>query len=68
MRSGRKRGTVDIPQSRADREWLLSRYDSGAMSVAVYSTIKKIECEISWAEHWQRLGDVAGAIVKKLEP
>jgi hypothetical protein len=32
---------------------LRSRYDGGAVSVAVYTTIKRIETDISWAEHWR---------------
>jgi hypothetical protein len=55
---------VDIPQARADLEWLKGRYDGGAVSAAVYTTIKRIESDIAWAEHWQSLADVANRIIK----
>ena len=68
MRSGRNReNLVDIPQARADLEWLKGRYDGGAVSAAIFVTIKKIETDIAWSEHWQSLGEVAGTIVKKLD-
>jgi hypothetical protein len=68
MRSGRKRERiVDIPQARADLEWLRSRYDGGAVSAAVYTTIKRLETDISWAEHWQSFGDVVNEIIGKLK-
>jgi hypothetical protein len=32
-------------------EYLRARYDSGAMSPAVYQVIKRLEREIAWCEH-----------------
>ena len=40
-----------IHQARVELEWLRARYDSGAISGAVFETIKQIESDISWSEH-----------------
>jgi hypothetical protein len=45
---------VDIPQARAELEWLRSRYDGGAISTAVFTVLKRLECDIAWAEHERR--------------
>ena len=52
---------VDIPQARADLEWLRSRYDGGAVCAAVYTTIKRLETDISWAEPWELLGEATNS-------
>jgi hypothetical protein len=36
---------------RAELELLRARYDSGAVSPAIYETIKRIERDIAWSEH-----------------
>jgi hypothetical protein len=41
---------------------------AASMSAAIFVTIKRLETDIAWAEHWQSLSNVVGAIVKKLEP
>jgi hypothetical protein len=38
---------------RAERMTLLARYDSGAMSLAVYGVLKSVETDIAWREHRQ---------------
>jgi hypothetical protein len=40
-----------IDRTREELEWLRSRYDSGAVSDAVYITIKRLEVDLSWAQH-----------------
>jgi hypothetical protein len=40
---------------RAEREYLLARYDSGAMQFAIFIIIKAIETDISWIEHRERM-------------
>jgi hypothetical protein len=42
---------ADTQQLRAELKWLRARYDGGAVSNAAYTVIKKIETDISWAEH-----------------
>jgi hypothetical protein len=32
-------------------EYLRARYDSGALSPAVYQAIKKLETDVAWCEH-----------------
>jgi hypothetical protein len=68
MTHPRKR-EVDILQARADLEWLRARYDGGAVSAAVFVTIKRTETAIAWAEHddWKSLADAVTGIIKKLE-
>jgi hypothetical protein len=36
---------------RAELAILISRYDSGAVSPAVYAVIRAIESDIAWLEH-----------------
>jgi hypothetical protein len=40
-----------IDRTREELEWLRSRYDSGAVSDAVYITIRQLEIDLSWAQH-----------------
>ena len=40
-----------LRRARAELVLLLARYDSGAMSPAVWSSVKQIQTEISWLEH-----------------
>ena len=40
-----------LEKSRADLALLRARYDSGAVSAAVYAVIKRLECDIAWNEH-----------------
>jgi len=40
-----------IHQARVELEWLRSRYDHGAISDAIYQTVKRIETDIAWHEH-----------------
>jgi len=41
----------DLSRKRADLALLRARYDSGAVSAAVYAVIKRLECDIAWNEH-----------------
>jgi hypothetical protein len=36
---------------RAELAYLRARYDHGAVSPAVYETIKQIETKLAWSEH-----------------
>jgi len=36
---------------RGELETLRARYDSGAVTPAVFAIIHEIECELSWHEH-----------------
>jgi hypothetical protein len=36
---------------RTELEWLRAKYDSGAVSDAVFAVVKSIEAEIAWREH-----------------
>jgi hypothetical protein len=36
---------------RAERAWLLARYDGGKVSPAIFDVIREIETNIVWAEH-----------------
>lgn len=36
---------------RAELTLLRARYDSGAVSAAIYKVIKELETDIAWAEH-----------------
>jgi hypothetical protein len=40
-----------IARLRAELEWLRARYDDGAISTAVFTVLKRLECDIAWAEH-----------------
>jgi hypothetical protein len=44
----------DEKRLRAELEWLRSKYDSGAVSDAVFAVVKSIEREIAWAQHRDR--------------
>jgi hypothetical protein len=44
----------DERRLRAELEWLRAKYDSGAVSDAVFAVTKSIETEISWREHAQQ--------------
>jgi hypothetical protein len=35
-------------------EYLRARYDSGAVSPAIYQAIKKLETDVAWCEHTAR--------------
>jgi hypothetical protein len=39
---------------RAELKWLRARYDDGAISTAVFTVLKRLECDIAWAEHEAR--------------
>jgi hypothetical protein len=41
----------ELSRKRADLALLRARYDSGAVSAAIYVVIKRIECDIAWKEH-----------------
>jgi hypothetical protein len=41
----------ELSRKRADLALLRARYDSGAVSAAIYVVIKRIECDIAWNEH-----------------
>jgi hypothetical protein len=43
--------SIDTAVLRAELERLRSRYDSGAVSLAVFATIRELETAIAWAEH-----------------
>ena len=34
-----------------ERGWLLGKYDSGAVSAAVFSVVKQIETDLAWLQH-----------------
>jgi hypothetical protein len=34
-----------------ERGWLLGKYDSGAVSAAVFAVLKQIEIDIAWLQH-----------------
>jgi hypothetical protein len=40
-----------IARLRSQLATLRVRYDSGAVSTAVYAVIRELEIELSWAEH-----------------
>jgi hypothetical protein len=40
-----------VRRLRAELEWLRARYDDGAISTAVFTVLKRLECDIAWAEH-----------------
>jgi hypothetical protein len=42
-----------IERARTELQHLRARYDSGAVSAAVYETIKNLETTISWLEFQQ---------------
>ena len=42
---------TEIDRAREELEWLRSRYDSGAVSDAIYVTIRQLEIDLSWAQH-----------------
>jgi hypothetical protein len=42
-------------QARAELMLLRARYDSGAMSIAIFVVIKAIETDIAWSEHRERM-------------
>jgi hypothetical protein len=42
---------TEIGRTREKLEWLRGRYDSGAVSDAVYTAIRQIEVDLSWAQH-----------------
>jgi hypothetical protein len=41
-------------QLRVELVWLRARYDCGAISAAVFTVVKRLECDIAWAEHQDR--------------
>jgi hypothetical protein len=41
----------DTVRLRADLNQLKARYDSGAVSRAIFTVIRNIENELAWAEH-----------------
>jgi hypothetical protein len=48
----RRTAAVEAQQLlRAELEWLRARYDGGAISKAVFTVMKRLECDIAWAEH-----------------
>jgi hypothetical protein len=38
-------------QLRDGLEWVLAKYDSGAVSDAVFAVVKKLETDLSWLKH-----------------
>jgi hypothetical protein len=42
---------VTAEQLRSELALLVARYDSGAVSPAVYAVIRAIESDIAWLEH-----------------
>jgi hypothetical protein len=40
-----------VRRLRAELEWLRAQRDNGAISVAVFTVLKRLECDIAWAEH-----------------
>ena len=45
-------GSTDL--LRLERASLLTHYDNGALSSAVFAVIKKLETEIAWRQHAKR--------------
>jgi hypothetical protein len=43
--------TRERQRARAERTLLLARYDSGAISVMIFTVIKGLEVGIAWIEH-----------------
>jgi hypothetical protein len=58
-------------QVRDELNWIRTRYDHGATSLAMASTLKRLEQDIAWGEHalgnWRSLGDAAMKVVNKLK-
>jgi hypothetical protein len=50
-RARRRMSPAALMQLRVEREQVLARYDSGAIPLSIYFTLREIEEEISWAEH-----------------
>jgi hypothetical protein len=44
-------GNPQPQQLRFELEQLRTRYDSGAVSPAVYQVVRELETEIAWAQH-----------------
>ena len=44
-------GKYEIDELRSKLAFLRARYDSGAISPAIYSVIRAIETDLAWAEH-----------------
>ena len=42
---------TEIDRTREELQWLRSRYDSGAVSDAVYAMIRQLEIDLSWAQY-----------------
>ena len=40
-----------VHRLRIELEWLRARHDTGAVSAAVFTVLKRLECDIAWAEH-----------------
>jgi hypothetical protein len=34
-----------------ERSWLLGKYDSGAVSAAVFAVVRQIETDLAWLQH-----------------
>jgi hypothetical protein len=47
-------GTAKALRLRVELKWLRARYDCGAISSAVFDVVKRLECDIAWAEHEDR--------------
>jgi hypothetical protein len=54
MQQERATMSYKIERARTELQHLRARYDSGAVSAAVYETIKDLETTISWLEFQQR--------------
>jgi hypothetical protein len=47
----RVKDTSQAKKLRTELSYLIARYDSGAVSPAVYAVIRAIESDIAWLEH-----------------
>jgi hypothetical protein len=41
----------DENRLRDELEWVLAKYDSGAVSDAVFAVVKKLETDLPWLKH-----------------
>jgi hypothetical protein len=47
---------ADEKRLRDELRWLLSRYDDGKVSPAVFAVVKELETQIAWAQFAQQEG------------
>ena len=55
----------DVRLLRSELEALWARYDGGAVSPAIYATIKQLEAEIARLDHQEPVQSDTGATVAK---